>query len=493
MQKAERPLRVLHVNTTDAGGGAERVAHDLAAGLCRMGHEAALVVGRRRAADGGEGGALVIELTDPAKTVWQAALHRLESFLAQLAGRVPGAGRASTWLRRLARRQRLADWWHGRECFDWPGSRRLLAEVERRVDLVHIHNLHGDYFDLTLLPELCRRVPVVVTLHDEWMMTGHCSFTRGCERLFSGCGRCPDLSIYPAVRRDATAENWQRKQAIYAACNLAVVSPSSWLLERARASILAPAVQHWATIANGVDIERFQPGERERARRRLGLPLDGAVLLFAASGGRKNRSKDIETARRTAVELARRRRDRASPPVFVLLGATGPVQTTEGVVEWPLRLPPESDLLPDVFRAADLYLHAAHAENFPLAVLEALATGLPVVATAVGGIVDQVPGLAELSTDAVSGVSQTEAAGVLVDRGDWSRMADAVEALLDDDGLRRRLAANARHLAEEAYGADRQLQAHLDLYRSFRRMWREHAAGEGWQGPGHGGEKSQQA
>ena len=51
-------------------------------------------------------------------------------------------------------------------------------------------------------------MPVALTLHDEWLLTGHCAYTLGCERWRIGCGRCPDLTIYPAIRRDSTAENF---------------------------------------------------------------------------------------------------------------------------------------------------------------------------------------------------------------------------------------------------------------------------------------------
>ena len=74
---------------------------------------------------------------------------------------------------------------------------------------------------------------------------------------------------------------------------------------------------------------------------------------------------------------------------------------------------------PTFYQAADLYLHAAKAENLPTTILEALASGLPVVATAVGGIPEEVRSLAG-APGAWSGEGhpRDEATGVLVAPGD---------------------------------------------------------------------------
>ncbi|MEO8679894.1 MAG: glycosyltransferase, partial [Vicinamibacterales bacterium] len=100
---------------------------------------------------------------------------------------------------------------------------------------------------------------------------------------------------------------------------------------------------------------------------------------------------------------------------------------------------------------ADLYLHAARADTFPLAVLEALACGTPVVATAVGGVPEQI----------------TPATGVLVPKGDAAGMAAAVEALLRDDEARARLGANALADVAARFTVDRQVEAYLNWYREI--------------------------
>ena len=120
---------------------------------------------------------------------------------------------------------------------------------------------------------------------------------RRAGRAATGCGSCPDLSIYPAVPRDVTAANWRRKRAIFEQCRLHVIAPSQWLMDKVAQSILQPAVATARVIPNGVDLATFPPADRARARAALNLPQDATLLLFAANGIRSNPFKDYKTLR----------------------------------------------------------------------------------------------------------------------------------------------------------------------------------------------------
>jgi len=99
----------------------------------------------------------------------------------------------------------------GYEDFAYLGTKHLLTLLSTMPDIIHCHNLHGDYFELTPLPWLSRQRPVVLHLHDAWLLSGHCAHAHTCTGWQTGCGACPYLQTYPAVPRDNTAANWQRK------------------------------------------------------------------------------------------------------------------------------------------------------------------------------------------------------------------------------------------------------------------------------------------
>jgi glycosyltransferase involved in cell wall biosynthesis len=130
------------------------------------------------------------------------------------------------------------------------------------------------------------------------------------------------------------------------------------------------------------------------------------------------------------------------------------------------------------YRAADLYLHAARADNLPTTILEALGSGLPVIATAVGGIAEEVRSLVG-APGAWRGESHpaSEATGVLVREGDSDGMAAAATAVLADAELRELLGTNAARDAAGRFNLEQQLDSTIAWYREVIADWRDRAAG----------------
>ena len=152
--------------------------------------------------------------------------------------------------------------------------------------------------------------------------------------------------------------------------------------------MLAPAAVAKRIIPYGVDQNVFHPYERIAARRELGLPDDSHIILFAANRIRKNIWKDYDTMRDAITIVANELNDKSV--TFVALGEDAP---PERINNAEIRFYPFRTEIKDVarfYQAADLYLHGARIDTFPNAVLEALACGTPVVATAVGGIPEQI-------------------------------------------------------------------------------------------------------
>ena len=129
---------------------------------------------------------------------------------------------------------------------------------------------------------------------------------------------------------------------------------------------------------NGVDMDRFRPGDRSLARRKLGLPPDARIVLGV---GRQVASKGFEHAARAVAGLA--------DDVRLVLVGEGPER---GAIEAAgngrvVFLGPRSpDDVAEACRAADVLTLPSEREGWPNVVTEALASGLRVVATSVGGI-----------------------------------------------------------------------------------------------------------
>jgi glycosyltransferase involved in cell wall biosynthesis len=457
-----RPLRILSVTTRGTGSGAERVAWNLFGGYRARGHNSWLAVGTRDTDDPD-----VFEIpNDAGRTAWSRLWLSASRPMLAREDRDWWAKPLRLVLAGIGDPARAAAQLLGHEDFHYPGTRRLLELPPGRPEIVHAHNLHGGYFDLRDLPRLSRHAPVVVTLHDAWLLSGHCAHSFECERWRTGCGRCPDLTIYPAVARDATASNFRRKRRIYSASTLYVAAPSRWLAGRLADSMLAPAARECRVIPNGVHLATFTPGDRNAARERLGLPRHALILLFAANGILHNPWKDFRTLR-LAVALAAQSLP-GRPVLLLALGEDAPAERagTAEIAFLPYQL--SHDLVAAYYHAADLYVHAARAETFPNTVLEALACGTPVVASAVGGVLEQVRGLPLPGADPRHRAHGAEqGTGALVPPGDAEALAAAIVSLANDPELRRRLGENAARDARERFDQDAQVNAYVEWFREI--------------------------
>ena len=222
------------------------------------------------------------------------------------------------------------------------------------------------------------------------------------------------------------------------------------------ASTLGTPPERLRVIPNGVDVERFQRGPRAAARRRLGLPLDAPLIVSV--GGLTERKGHHRVLAALAHILPKH------PEVlFAAVGGpsvegdTGPLlrrMVAELGLGERVRLPGavRHDEIAGWLQAADLFCLSTRNEGRPNAVLEALACGLPVVTTAVGGNLELV---------------QSGRDGFVVPFGDEGALVDAVLTALSKEWDHDAISARARSRTWEHAAA--QVLAELEAVLSERR------------------------
>ncbi len=234
-------------------------------------------------------------------------------------------------------------------------------------------------------------------------------------------------------------------------------------MDKVNQSMFATAVVEGRVIPNGVDFSVFQLADRHAMRAALSLPLNARILLFTAHGIRPNIWKDYETMKAATALVAEQLP--GQDVRFIGLGEDAPAEQA-GPAEIHF-VPHQEDphLVARYYQAADIYLHAARADTFPNTILEALACGTPVVATAVGGIPEQVKSLAgPLESMDYKTYGLDQATGFLVPPKNAKAMAEATVSLLNDERLYQRLADNAARDARTRFAMDRQVEDYLEFY-----------------------------
>jgi glycosyltransferase involved in cell wall biosynthesis len=237
-------------------------------------------------------------------------------------------------------------------------------------------------------------------------------------------------------------------------------------IANSRATAATMARGRVEVVYPGVDIERFRPGRAEPdMRARLAARPDSPIVGIL---GRIDPEKGIEVVARAIARLPEPH-DRAQLVVVgaPLMGSQSYDTALRAEVAHLLgdraRFVGPTDDVPGVMRGLDVLVNASRAEPFGLTVLEAQACGVPVVASAAGGIPEFV----------IDGTN-----GLLFGPGDEADLARALERMLGDDELRERVAAKGVVTAGEK-SMDNQAAQIAALYRSitarrFERL-REHS------------------
>lgn len=206
-------------------------------------------------------------------------------------------------------------------------------------------------------------------------------------------------------------------------------------------------------IYNGVDADVFHPADKKESRKKLGLPKNRKIILSVRRLVYKN---GLDTLLESVPHVAQKHPD----ALFVVAGK-GPsmklVETRikELGIENNIRLAGfvPDELLPVYYGAADHFvLPSASGEGLPLVLLEAMACGLPVTATAVGGTPE---------------ILKHNKNGVLVPPMNPEAMAEELSKLLSDEKLAQTLGEEARRTVEETLTWEENVRQLQQVYGEF--------------------------
>lgn len=279
--------------------------------------------------------------------------------------------------------------------------------------------------------------PVVWTLHDMLPFTGGCHYTSGCTNFTTNCENCPQvINNYENHPRDVLETKrrlWQDK--------ITVISPSVWLADEARKSRIFRN-SRIEVVPNGIDTLQYQPWDKQQARKKLNLPLDKKIILFACHSHAERR-KGFQEALMMLISLNRHRNDLH----LVTLGRSSDETSDLSIPNTVFGFISSSKDLSMIYSACDVTVLPSLEDNLPNTILESFACGTPIAGFRAGGIVD-------LVDDGIT--------GYLAPLKDILGLRDAVEKCIDSN-----LGQTCRDYAVRNLDFTKQATAYAQIFHSL--------------------------
>lgn len=447
-------MKIYQIHKKYPGGGAAKIAADLHLGYQAHHQEVLMISGDPTPLSPGfvlDTGSKFPWLDE---TVGPLFLRGLSKFL-KISGLRHWKSVREWQAKELPRWDRVTRAWReffGREYTGYRGIWDWMERIKEWPDIIQCHTIEGDYFDWTSLPVMGEKTAVVLTMHNAWILTGLCHHSLGCDRWKKGCGECPQLSDYPQFRMDSSDRNWKAKVNLFEKKNLYVNTPCEWLMKQVDESVIAEKIAGKKIIYNGVDGTIFSPADKVLARKELGLPEDAVILIFVANKTVSNKWKRTDWMLDALRKL--KADDYPQKIIFLMLGQSGEEKCEVGFTTIMAGHLSDPLKVAQYYQASDIYIHAALMDTFPNVVLESMSCGLPVVATRVGGIPEQV----------VEGET-----GYLCEPGNSNEMAEQISSLILDRDLRKKWGNAARQRILEKFTVERMVENYLEWFEEIRR------------------------
>jgi glycosyltransferase involved in cell wall biosynthesis len=258
----------------------------------------------------------------------------------------------------------------------------------KEADIIHLHWINQGFLSLHDIKKLIGMgKPLVWTMHDMWPCTGICHHARECTHYHNECGNCFHLNS--SNKRDLSQRIFLKKKEIWQNGQITFVGCSNWLVKRAGHSAIMQGFQTFS-IPNPINIGTYRKTNKEKARKRLGLPQDKNLLLFGAVNATDKR-KGLDYLMDGIRHVKGQHPDIYRNLELVIFGQIkSDVRTFFDIPIHILNFLKDEAQIVNLYNAVDLFVTSSLEENLPNSIMEAMACGTPCVGFHIGGIPEMI-------------------------------------------------------------------------------------------------------
>lgn len=241
------------------------------------------------------------------------------------------------------------------------------------ADIIHIHWTNNAFLSLHQLKKIVELdKPIVWTMHDMWVFTGGCHYSRGCEEFKRNCEKC----IY--LKKDRISiDQHSFKEEIFKNKNLNLVGCSKWITDLAKESSIGND-KNILSIPNPINGNKFKHAILDKNEN-----LSSKTILLFTSANLNDPRKGLEI-------LLQALKNQKNKTIHLIL--VGKSKTTLNIPEHCSYemigfINNESELI-KIYNKADFFICPSSEDNLPNTIMESLACGTPVLSFDIGGISD---------------------------------------------------------------------------------------------------------
>lgn len=317
-------------------------------------------------------------------------------------------------------------------------TKKMVKKLDEiNPDIVHLHNIHGYYLNIDLLLKWLakKNIPVVWTLHDCWLYTGHCAYYSfiGCDKWKNEkCKNCNNKKTYPKsyLFSNSYKNFCKKEQLITKIPNITFVTPSLWLKNELNMSYLKE--YPCEVINNGIDLDLFTISDYTETPKSYIL---GCASIWEDRKGLKDffkLSKIIDDKYLIVIIGLSEKQLKGLPENIKGIGRT---ESQKELADW--------------YSKSLVFFNPTYEDNFPTTNIESLACGTPVITYDTGGS----PEILDENT------------GYVVEKGNIQSVYECIKNIQKNG--KKYYNENCLNRAKKFYDKEERYKDYIELYKSL--------------------------